>query len=620
MSSPIDPYPGLAPFRDRDEDRKLFSGRDDEKERLLALVLAERLTVLFGRSGIGKTSLLQAGLMEDLRTRGFFPVVTRLTYDREGGPVRSVIESITSEAHKNDVAIQGGDETPTLWQWFRNVSFSKGGKRLRPVLVMDQFEELFTAVRSAGHWEGEFIRQLSDLVRGRPPAEVAAAAVKRIDALDEDSPERKELVAMLYENPAPDVRIVAAIREDYLPELETLKTYIPTIFQHSLRLEPLSIEQARLAIVNPGQQKEVVGESFTISPDAITEILTFLRTRRVGQRVIEGSTIEPVQLQILCRYLNAERRRKGASEISSDLLKGRRGMQGAIRGHYLDVLQQFPLFRAGWSARRLRPGLTNWVMLSRPRAAVATLCERGLITASGHRNSLPGVIVERSFGVTKTDLATLVSSRILSVEARLGSQFYELIHDTLLAPLKHLDRARLNRRGAIAVGLVAALALAFPAVRDWYDHKRPCRRSHLRQISAAPFETLVGRGTRNFKFAQLNGLEARGVQTIGTNSSRLTSPRHIWIIHTSSMGPSPERAFPGPDFKEAALVGTDFAGSDLRDANLTDADLRNANFSDAVLEGAVLTAADVAGAKFESQRTFKAARSTAWRGGSRRVD
>jgi len=54
------PWPGLGSF---DEGAQhFFSGRDAESAELLRLVSQAPLTVLFGKSGLGKTSLLEAGL------------------------------------------------------------------------------------------------------------------------------------------------------------------------------------------------------------------------------------------------------------------------------------------------------------------------------------------------------------------------------------------------------------------------------------------------------------------------------------------------------------------------------------------------------------------------------
>jgi len=70
------PWPGLMPFTEAT--RAFFHGRDTEAAELLRRVRRERLTILFGQSGLGKTSLLCAGLFPRLRAADFLPVYIRL--------------------------------------------------------------------------------------------------------------------------------------------------------------------------------------------------------------------------------------------------------------------------------------------------------------------------------------------------------------------------------------------------------------------------------------------------------------------------------------------------------------------------------------------------------------
>ena len=66
---PDNPWPGLDAFDEAGRD--FFHGRDGEAEELLHRVASAPMTVLFGRSGLGKTSLLKAGLFPRLRQRRF---------------------------------------------------------------------------------------------------------------------------------------------------------------------------------------------------------------------------------------------------------------------------------------------------------------------------------------------------------------------------------------------------------------------------------------------------------------------------------------------------------------------------------------------------------------------
>ena len=71
MSSQVDnaglttPYVGLRPFEEKD--RSVFFGRERDLQRLINQVYTSRVVVVFAPSGVGKTSLLRAGLVPRLR-------------------------------------------------------------------------------------------------------------------------------------------------------------------------------------------------------------------------------------------------------------------------------------------------------------------------------------------------------------------------------------------------------------------------------------------------------------------------------------------------------------------------------------------------------------------------
>ena len=65
--------PWLGLFSYSEETRAYFHGRDEEGAELARRVQRKLLTVLFGQSGLGKTSLLRAGLVPRLRERGLLP-------------------------------------------------------------------------------------------------------------------------------------------------------------------------------------------------------------------------------------------------------------------------------------------------------------------------------------------------------------------------------------------------------------------------------------------------------------------------------------------------------------------------------------------------------------------
>ncbi len=79
------PYKGLAAFEDDDLDAELFFGRDRERAIVTANLMASRLTVLYGASGVGKSSLLCAGVAHQLRR------AARTGDERHGEPEHAVV-------------------------------------------------------------------------------------------------------------------------------------------------------------------------------------------------------------------------------------------------------------------------------------------------------------------------------------------------------------------------------------------------------------------------------------------------------------------------------------------------------------------------------------------------
>ena len=158
-------YPGAQPFADSNLSRKLFSGRDHEAVALTHQILANRLVVLFARSGLGKTSLLNAGVVQPLRAQGLLPLTIRLN-DVEHGALASFYAGVRSGCPYQGIEYLAGDDR-SLWHFFKTAEFWQGDQLLEPVLILDQFEEIFTLQSEAQR--NAFIDQLSYLVRGVRP-------------------------------------------------------------------------------------------------------------------------------------------------------------------------------------------------------------------------------------------------------------------------------------------------------------------------------------------------------------------------------------------------------------------------------------------------------------------
>src|SRR5207244_4309488 len=91
VSAPQSPYKGLAAFDDSDLDALLFFGRERESEIIAANLMAARITVLYGPSGVGKSSVLRAGVAHRLREEQGVGVIVFSNWT--GDPVAALAEA-----------------------------------------------------------------------------------------------------------------------------------------------------------------------------------------------------------------------------------------------------------------------------------------------------------------------------------------------------------------------------------------------------------------------------------------------------------------------------------------------------------------------------------------------
>lgn len=397
-------YPGTQPFGDSREDQARFFGRDDEAEQLYLRVLSVPLLVQFGRSGLGKTSLLQAGLFPRLRQKPFLPAMIRLN-DANDALTAAVVRSLRDACDAEGLEVVPGD-TSSLWQLLATTSIWRGDLLLTPVLVFDQFEEVFT---------------LRDAALRRS----VAAELGRIASAPAGS--------------APPVKIVISLREDYLGALEEFSAAIPGLFHERLRLEAMTEKAARAAITGPARlvaspdEPPYSSPPFEFDPPALAAMVEYLQG--------SSGVIEPFQLQLLSGHAEAIAARKGTGPVTLTLADFR-GTQ-----EFASVLHNF-----------YRGTLDKLSPPAQRRKALA-LCEEGLLDAAGHRLMLHEGQILADYGVKRQTLATLCQTRLIRTERRLESTFYEISHDRLAESIIAARQGRLPKklRRALWAGGIAAL-------------------------------------------------------------------------------------------------------------------------------------------------------------------
>jgi len=427
-------YPGPHSFSDDAVDRRLFFGREAEAEELLHRVQATRMLVLFGKSGFGKTSLLQAGLFPALRERGFCPIKVRLNQP-DVQPLAAVIAAVLESCQRAGVDCETG-ERDSLWTFFKTAQLWRGETLLVPVLVLDQFEEVFTLQDL--DFRRALTAELRELyTRGLPPA------VRARRAAGEN---------LRYNDTLPDLRIIFSLREEYGGLLEELVADVPAILDQRFRLLPLNLEHARRAVVEPSRLRgtgELATAPFRYSEAAVTTILAFLQNR--------AAEVEPFQLQIICQNLESQmaaQQTQNAAQVEIDhtLLGGTKALGRVLENFYRDSLRMVRKRCGHWQRRQAR-----------------RLCQDGLLSPEERRVSVEESSIRRRYKLKPKSLAALIETRLVRKETRPGLEgfYYELSHDSLAGPVSKHRRRRQLVWGAVSLGIVV-IAVTGIALQSTY--------------------------------------------------------------------------------------------------------------------------------------------------------
>src|SRR5665647_3959488 len=209
-------FVGLQSYTEAQSD--IFYGRDEEIDRLTNLVKANTLTIVFGKSGTGKTSLLNAGVFPRLRKDYCLPFRIRLEFSEDSPDLVTQIKNILkSEIDKYGFKVESYPKDETLWEYFHKEQLWKS---VTPILIFDQFEEIFTLAKKSARFAGKeinhFWEELADLIENSIP-----------EKLKEKFLNAKEQIDYSYSNQK--IKILFSFREEFLPEFENITSKIPSI-------------------------------------------------------------------------------------------------------------------------------------------------------------------------------------------------------------------------------------------------------------------------------------------------------------------------------------------------------------------------------------------------------
>lgn len=228
----MNPWKGLSSYNESDLDRYQFVGRSKITNVLETLIENNLLTTLYGKTGCGKTSLLQAGVFPLLRAESYYPILLRLSLcSKNENYGEFIIETIKDQCREGNInvtsnkfieslnLIDSKDSSILLWKFFYGHDFIEKDTNnvVFPVIVIDQFEEAFDT--SSQEKAYELLAQINQLISDnlRLPEEAYA-----------------------------NFRFVISIREDYLYMLEDSIDYngYNSLKQNRQRIVSLNKDEA----------------------------------------------------------------------------------------------------------------------------------------------------------------------------------------------------------------------------------------------------------------------------------------------------------------------------------------------------------------------------------------
>ncbi len=466
MNTPGSPYKGLAAFGDSALDAMLFFGRERERDLVIANMTASRLTLLYGPTGVGKSSLLNAGVVRTLRDD---PETRRVSL------VNSWVDDRTDELRAA-------------------VADSADGYSY---VILDQFEEFFLYHEVAGPFGTELASLLGD--RGLRVNVLLSLREDTLAVLDAF----KGRIANLYGN---------SLRLDHLDResgraavLGPLVAFEQVTGEH-VEAEPELVE-AVLDEVATGRLELVDG------------------ARSLGEDGMRDAHIEAPFLQLVLERLWDAEREAGSDTLRLETLAALGGAEAIVREHLDRALAGLGSAQKDVAAsifdHLVTPSGTKIAHRAADLAEYASVDEAELgsvLETLGHERILREVEGENGGGPRYEIFHDVLADAVLAwrAERRLERERQE-------ADRKHRRLLVFAVASLIALALTAGVAIF--ALTQRSQARTQARVAHARELDATALASLSTDPQASLRDALLAAQLSPGLQAEGVLRSALLASR-----------------------------------------------------------------------------------------------
>jgi tetratricopeptide (TPR) repeat protein len=391
------PYVGLDPFEKTYEE--FFFGREQDSRVLADHVMYRRVTVLYGPSGVGKSSVLNVGLPRELNERSLWTIMTLRDWQDPSTIEQRAIGALRGALTPD--AVNSSDLSGGLAQLA--LEAQQATKRSL-LLVLDQFEEYF----------------LYQSNRMRSPAERGISELLA----------RRDL----------DLRLLFGLRDDSLHLLDGLRAAIPGILDTTVRLGYLNEADVERAIRGPIRRYNECYRAHAapvgIEDSLVEKVIRDLREsagRSGAEETGKGSAqIELPYLQLTMTKLWDAEGGRSATKLRLDTLTQLGGVQQIMRKHVDDVLRALPETDQALCADVFRYLVTpSGAKIAYPAADLAASVNED------RKDAGDGPVLDATTDEVEAVLRKLTPSktRLLKPVKIKGVDAFELFHDVLSQPV-----------------------------------------------------------------------------------------------------------------------------------------------------------------------------------------
>ena len=379
-TAPANPFVGLVPLNE--QNASLLAGRDEEVRILTTNLRAARMTLVYGASGVGKSSLLRAGVVanlrelanEELNSFGAPSFAVAVISSWSGDPFEQVRIAIC-EGLKEALQVESIPSLPPEKDLVETIRHCNRECGVELFFILDQFEEFFLYHEGKSE-PGTFLYEF--------PRAVNTTDIK--------------------------ARFLLSLRDDSLYKLDRFQSTLPTLFENRLQVEALTSKNAEQAIekacntyntspykitqvtIEPGLTSAVLDQVRTdMNRDMNTPVLTplALNTNAANVTYIDAPYMQLVMSRLWEEESKRwEKEKKPENTLRLEALKTLGTTQNVVQQHLDNIMKTFSsrerkvasecfsrLVTPGGSKYALTPAeLSDWT--HQPEAAIKPILEK----------------------------------------------------------------------------------------------------------------------------------------------------------------------------------------------------------------------------------------------------